>query len=232
MAVEKKISDIDYCYASWQLLKELEKISYSRNERIRVFQEKVNARQSVIIGIIALILPITLWGFLFISPNGIENMLPGLGESIENIGTRIVGLLLLSAFLFIIVYMVLKEVWYSRLLRPLKNLTEKDLKTKLLTDIKVIDEKVESIVYSSVFTAPRIPEKFLSADLLLVLIRYFETEQASFMKEAVYSLNLELQNTGHYTNMTPKETLLQREKVYLSDRENNLNKKIELSDEQ
>jgi hypothetical protein len=232
LAVEKKISDIDYCYASWKLLNDLEKISYARNERIRTFQEKVNARRSMIVGIIALILPISLWIFLLFIPSSIEERLPGLGESIENTGTRIVGLLLLSAFLFLIVYMILKEVWHSKFFQPLKNVTEKDLKNELFTDIQIIDEKAENIVYSRLFAEPRIPEKFLSADLLLILIRYFESGQATFMKEAVFSLNLELQNTGHYTNMISNETLLQREKAYLSDKENNLKKKIELSDEQ
>lgn len=204
------------------------KKSFARNERIRLFQKKVNARQSVIISLAALILPVTLWGFLLFSPN---TELPGLNESVENTGMRMIGLLLLSMFLFLIAYMLLKELWQSKVFRSVKKLTEKDLIQELLEDIEVIDDEVEEIIYSSVFVEPRIPEKFFSADLLLILIRYFEKGQATFMKEAVFSLNLELKNTDHYENILPKETLLEREKLYLLDKERQLKRKIEMSGE-
>lgn len=230
MTVEKKISDIDYCYASWQLLTELEKNAYSRNNRIRVFLEKANARQTIATSAIALILPLILWGFLLLSPNGMKDMFSAVSGSMQNVGMRFVGLLVLSAFVFLVVYMLLKTVWDSRWFRSVKGLVEKDIKTAMLTDINRIDERASKIVNNNVFMNPRVPEEFLSAEIMLILIRYFETGQASFMKEAVYFLKLELQNTGHYTNMIPKETLLQKEKNYLADRETNLEKKIELSE--
>ncbi|MFH0153251.1 hypothetical protein, partial [Pseudomonas aeruginosa] len=98
LAAEKRLNDIDYCYASWKLLKDLEKNSYSRNECIRNFQEKANARKSFLIGIFALILPLVLWGYLLLSSNARKGVLI-IGENFADFGTRLVGLIMVSAFL-------------------------------------------------------------------------------------------------------------------------------------
>ncbi|EME8099623.1 hypothetical protein [Enterococcus faecium] len=229
MTENKKINDIDYCFISWQLLTDLEKNSYSRNDRIRLFQEKSNARKSVIISALAIILPVLLWGFLLFPLNKSKEMLDEGAESMQNIGTRFVALFIVSAFLFLIVYMLLKNIWDSQWFRPLKNLAEKDIKVAMMNDIEIIDKKAINIIGNKVFVQPRVPEEFLSAELMLALIRYFETGQASFIKEAIYFLKLEIQNTGYYANTAQKETLLEKEKNYLSDRKSNLEKKIELS---
>ncbi|SJZ90312.1 hypothetical protein SAMN02745116_01793 [Pilibacter termitis] len=221
MATEGKLSDLDYCYASWELLKDLEKNSYSRNECIRAFQEKANARQTLIIGIFAMILPLIVWGRLLLSGNGLRDILS------SNVATRLVGLLMVSAFLFVLVFMLLKSFWETKALRPLKKMTEKDLRANLMETVQNIDNQAESIVNHRIFSEGRIPENFLSAEMLPLLIRYFERGQVTIMKEAIYSLKLELQNTGYYTNLMPSETLLQKEREYLSDERSNLEKKIE-----
>lgn len=47
------------------------------------------------------------------------------------------------------------------------------------------------------------------------------------MKEALYQLKMELQNTGYYSSSNTRETLLQREKAYLADEKGNLELMIE-----
>ena len=51
--------------------------------------------------------------------------------------------------------------------------------------------------------------------------------QSTFMKEALYQLKMELENTGYYSSSNTRETLLQREKAYLADEKGNLELMIE-----
>lgn len=222
MATEKKLSDLDYCYASILLLEELEKTSYARNERIRLFHEKTHARQAVISGVVASILPVILWGYLLLSKVNLFDT-----KNMANFGTSLVGLLMMTALLFLVPYLLLNAVWHQSLFRGLKVACQKHLKTLLLADVKVIDDKAKYIVSKDVFVEPRIPEEYFSVDFLSLLVRYFESGQATFMKEALYSLKLELQNTGYYSSSSLHQTLLSKEKDYLADESKNLEMMIE-----
>jgi hypothetical protein len=230
LGTKEKLSDLDYCYACWELLKKLEKNVYARNECVRKFRKKANAKQSIMIGLLSLILPIIVWLFLLLSPGGIKDILSS-GDNFANFGTRLGGLLMLSAFLFIIIYMLLKAVWDSKLFHPLKKISEKSLSVKLVSDVQSIDKTSKQILNMETFQEKRIPEQYLSAEMMPLLIRYFESGQATFMKEAVYSLKLDLQNTGYYENVVPKETLLQKERLYLADELNQLEKQVEGSEQ-
>lgn len=227
MTDEVKLSDLDYCYASLEYLKVLEQNSYSRNEYIRDFREKINLKQSTIIGMVALIFPIILWVNFLISVKIVQQNVVS-KNFILDYGTNLLGLLMLSAFLFIIVFLFLKNIWQRKLFRPLAKVFEKKLKQRLMINIKPIDENSESIILLSIFQKPRIPEKYLCVEMLPLIIRFFESGQVHMMKEAIYSLELDLQNTGYYQNIIPNHTLLQREKDYLSDRINKLEEMIEV----
>jgi hypothetical protein len=230
LTIEKKINDLDYCYASLQLLKALEKNVYARNERIRFFQEKRNQRQGIIIGGVSAIFPLIIWLFLLLSQKEMKEHLMTADslKNLENFAIRLAGLVMLSVFMFLLAFMLLKFLWQSRLLHRLKELTEKKLRSALETDVKAIDTVSKDILSQEVFTDPRVPETFMSAEIFSLLIRYFETGQASFMKEAVYALKLELENTGHYANLLPNKTLLQKEKDYLADSMSNLEEKVKV----
>jgi len=95
MVTEQKITDLDYCYVSWELLQELEKNTFSRNECIRAFKKESNDRQSLIISVVALILPMILLGSIVFS-NHAASLMYGSTGTTENIWTRVVGLLMLS----------------------------------------------------------------------------------------------------------------------------------------
>lgn len=58
------------------------------------------------------------------------------------------------------------------------------------------DAKANDIVTKDVFKEERASESYLSVEFLTLLVRYFECGQSTFMKEALYQLKMELENTG------------------------------------
>jgi len=218
--VETRLSDLDYCYASVELLKVLENNAYLRNERIRTFLEQRVSRETRIVSLVALLFPTVLLILLFGFPGNFAREL----ISIENFLFRMFSLLMLGLFIFIFCFLLMHQLWHLHLVKLLRKKLTHDLKKELLHDIKKIDEHTESIVQKSLFTQPRVPELYLCTEILPLLIRYFEKGLADFMKEAVYALELELKHTGHYHHLVPRVTFLQREKDYLQNRMAYLNK--------
>lgn len=218
--VETRLSDLDYCYASVELLKVLENNAYLRNERIRTFLEQRASRETRIVSLVALLFPTVLLILLFGFPGNFAREL----ISIENFLFRMFSLLMLGLFIFIFCFLLMHQLWHLHLVKPLRKKLTHDLKKELLDDIKKIDEHTESIVQKSLFTQPRVPELYLCTEILPLLIRYFEKGLADFMKEAVYALELELKHTGHYHHLVPRVTFLQRERDYLQNRMAYLNK--------
>lgn len=218
--VETRLSDLDYCYASVELLKVLENNAYLRNERIRTFLEQRASRETRIVSLVVLLFPAVLLILLFGFPGNFAREL----ISIENFLFRMFSLLMLGLFIFIFCFLLVYHLWHLRLVEPLRKKLTHDLKKELLDDIKKIDEHTESIVQKSLFTQPRVPELYLCTEILPLLIRYFEKGLADFMKEAVYALELELKHTGHYHHLVPRVTFLQRERDYLQNRMAYLNK--------
>ena len=218
--IETRLSDLDYCYASVELLKVLENNAYLRNERIRTFLEQRASRETRIVSLVALLFPAVLLILLFGFPGNFAREL----ISIENFLFRMFSLLMLGLFIFIFCFLLMHQLWHLHLVKPLRKKLTHDLKKELLDDIKKIDEHTESIVQKSLFTQPRVPELYLCTEILPLLIRYFEKGLADFMKEAVYALELELKHTGHYHHLVPRVTFLQRERDYLQNRMAYLNK--------
>lgn len=222
MVLEKNLNDLDYCYTAKLLLEQLEKIAYARNDQLRLFKEKVQARQAMIAGTLSLILPIIVWCYLLMFNSQIFEK-----GTFATFGTRIIGLTMVTALLYIIPYLILNAMWRRRSLLIIRKLFENTLKTTALHEIQVIDDQAQDIITKPVFTEPRLSDTYLTVDMLTLLIRYLESGQASFMKEAVYHLTLELENTGYYASPSSHQTLLQKEKEYLSDEAKNLNSLLE-----
>lgn len=221
--IETRLSDLDYCYASVELLKVLENNAYLRNERIRTFLEQRASRETRIVSLVALLFPAVLLIILVSPSNDIGSELV-LRENLQGFVLRMFSLLMLGLFIFIFCFLLVYYLWHLRLVEPLRKKLTHDLKKELLDDISKIDEHTESIVQKSLFTQPRVPELYLCTEILPLLIRYFEKGLADFMKEAVYALELELKHTGHYHHLVPRVTFLQRERDYLQNRMDYLNK--------
>ncbi|GAB2022626.1 hypothetical protein RyT2_17000 [Pseudolactococcus yaeyamensis] len=221
-----KLSDLDYCYASIVLLEDLEKVSYARNERLRLFHEKARARRSVIVGALSAILPVVVWLYLLTSKVSIFNH-----QTFAIFGTRLIGLVMVTALLFILPYLFMHMICSRPFFRSFRRLFEKKLISSLSVDIKAIDAQATEIISKPILLEPRVPEAYLSVEFLTLLVRYFECGQASFMKEALYELKLELENTGYYASPKTHQTLLQREKTYLADEKYNLKIMVEKEEE-
>lgn len=136
-----KLNDLDYCYASIVLLEELEKVSYARNERLRQFHEKVHARQSFVAAALAMILPVIVWIYLLTSKASIFD-----AKTFAVLGPRVVGVLMITALLFLIPYSFLHMVWCQPFLRSFRRIFESVLRANLINDVKKIDAQATDIV--------------------------------------------------------------------------------------
>lgn len=215
MTIRPKINDLDYCYAVWQILIHLEKNTFARNERIRSFQKQIQKRESLIINFFAFMPIIFLWFKLF----HLNIIIPNQSHSIINIGTRILGLLMVSVFLYLFIYLILKLLSQHNPLLLIKLKFETNLRTQFISDIKQIDSSSSTLISDLNTEKLRLPENLMSAELIEMLIRYFENGQALTIQEAIYDLRLELKNTGYYSNLLPQETLLAKVNNYLTQQE-------------
>lgn len=209
--INSKINDLDYCYATWQILIKLEKNTFARNERIRAFQTTVQLRETLLISILTLVPIIFLWLMLF-RPKII--VLIG-NQSLLKVATYFLSLLMMSVFLYLICFLTLK---FSLKLYPisvLKAKLETSSRQQLILSIQQIDLASVKLLAEFKKERLRLPENFLSAELVEMLIRYFETDQVLTINEAIYSLKLELTNTGYYSRLGKQETLFVKVSDYL-----------------
>lgn len=158
---------------------------------------------------------IFLWFKLF----HLNIIIPNQSHSIINIGTRILGLLMVSVFLYLFIYLILKLLSQHNPLLLIKLKFETNLRTQFISDIKQIDSSSSTLISDLNTEKLRLPENLMSAELIEMLIRYFENGQALTIQEAIYDLRLELKNTGYYSNLLPQETLLAKVNNYLTQQE-------------
>lgn len=131
MVLEKKLNDLDYCYTTRQLLEQLEKVAYARNEQLRNFQEKIHSRRAIIAGTLSLVLPTIVWGYLLISKSQIFAK-----GTFATFGTRLIGLMMVTALLFIIPYLLINAMWRRPSLLLIRKIFEANLKIAALHDIQ------------------------------------------------------------------------------------------------
>ena len=63
----EKIKDLDYLDLLITQLKTLEELVYARNERLRLFHEKIQGIRAIIAGVMATIFPLVIWFYLLVS---------------------------------------------------------------------------------------------------------------------------------------------------------------------
>lgn|GEM_PF-756165 len=219
MENEKKANnDLQYCYTALDLLEELEKKVYERNELRRQFEEKTQARRNLIIGLCSLVLPAIIWLRLFFSPDGILHQ-QELGNEFSDFFTRLLSLGTVTVFLFLAGYFFGLFLWDGKMLLPFRNKVEKKFKQEMDVAVERINQGNEEILSQPVFQENRIPQKYLCIEMISILVRYFESHQASFLEMAVYMLDLDMKNSPHYRNILPAFTLCEKEKNYLENYE-------------
>jgi hypothetical protein len=216
----KQMSDLEYCYATLALLNDLENNVRDRNALIRDYHKKVDTRGNIAIGCFALAIPIVLWVFILIHSVVQGQSLTASG-TVSQVLMNIVGLAGITVFIYLISFLVLRKLWHSGMLRMTRKFAEKALRKSLDEEVKHINELNDKIANNPVIKEKRIPPEFMAPQYITMLIRYLERGQATFLKEAVYNLKLELESTGYYPNLKAGNTLLAKEESYLEDPEYN-----------
>ncbi len=101
----------------------------------------------------------------------------------------------------------------------------------MFSDIEKIDEKANHIVSQQVFKKPRVPDLYLSVEYLTLLEKYIASGKAKTVTEAVDYLKSELEHRIYFSSSESHQTLLQKEKDYLTDEKQNLVKRIKKEEE-
>lgn len=223
----EKINNLDYFNTTILLLKKLEKIAYTRNERLRIFHEKTRMIRTISAGMLASFFPIVIWIFS-LSALEINNL--GLTDYTE-LAIRLSGLLLITVSLIVLPYLFIHMMWRHPLFRSFTSLLEKKISKRLFDDIEKIDEKACHIVSHPYFIKPRVPDHYLSVEHLTSLERYLASGKARTLAEALDYLKKELKSKIYFSNPETHQTLLQREKEYLTNQKNNLISRIKKEEE-
>ena len=223
----EKLNDLDYFNTSIILLRRLEKVAYARNERLRIFHEKTRAIRAITAVILASILPTVFWitALTSLEVSIFDVQVPGAFM------IRLIGLLVTTASLIILPYFFIHMIWRQPLFRAFSYLFEKKVKHQLFSDIEKIDEKANHIISQQVFKKPRVPDHYLSVEYLTLLEKYIASGKAKTVSEAVDYLKSELEHRFYFSSLESHQTLLQKEKDYLTDEKVNLVKRIEKEEE-
>lgn len=99
-------NDLSYFNKSIHLLKSLEKVAYARNERLRIYHEKIRSIRAIVAGMLASILSTAIWIFIMLSLELSYFDLQTTGKFV----TRLVALLLTIALLIILPYLCLYKM--------------------------------------------------------------------------------------------------------------------------
>ena len=220
-------NDLSYFNKSIHLLKSLEKVAYARNERLRIYHEKIRSIRAIVAGMLASILSTAIWIFIMLSLELSYFDLQTTGKFV----TRLVALLLTITLLIILPYLCLYKMWRHPLFRSFTSILEKKVLKQLFTDIEKIDEKAYQIVSQPAFRNPRVPDHYLTVEHLIKLEKYMASGEAKTISEALDYLKNELETKIYFSNLETYQTLLQREKNYLKNVNQNLINRIKKEEE-
>jgi len=196
MIREARLNDIDYCYASLKLIKDLEKNINLKDQTIRRFEEKIKTRWSHFISIFSIIISlIFLCSLIFLQ--------------VKFQMWRVI-ILILSIGVYFLAYSIINKFGNRKIMLLWRGRITADLSRELLYRINEYDKYSLMIIQKKVFTDPRIPVSYFNLEILSLLINYLELEQIYTIEEALYSLNQELNNTEHYPELFVKESSFQR----------------------
>lgn len=218
----KEMNDLSYFNTTIHLLRSLEKVAYSRNERLRIYHDKTRSIRAITAGMIASILSAMIWVIIILSLELSYFDIQTSGEFM----IRVVGLLLATTFLIIMPYLYLNKMWRHPLFRTFTSLLEKKMLKQLLSEIEIIDEMAREIVSQPVFKKNRVPDHYLSIEYLILLEKYMENGEAKTISEALEYLEDDLEPKICFSSLETQQTLFQREKNYLKNVNLNLTSRI------
>ncbi len=207
-------ADSAYCREALDALRRLEENRYRRNEAKRAFDKKVDRRRSAFSTVVALLLPLLVW--VYILTARFDTIRPShLGADTFALVTRTFGLLAVNVFMFLIVFAACTYLWDTTVFSPLSALVERSLRPAYLSERAAVDATAREILSEKYFTEGRIPERYLSTQMISLLLRFFDSGQSTFLESAVYMLDRELANSAYYQNLVPKQTLVTVERAQI-----------------
>ncbi|MCL2114029.1 hypothetical protein [Lactococcus protaetiae] len=204
--------DLQYCYKLLETINDLEKVNHKRGDLQRKLEHKALHSQSFYACIIALILPLFL--VIFSSLTAL-NIIPVnfIGQDITLAIPRLIGVLIISIMIFLVSDLVLTSIGRKYFMTSSKKYWAKKIK---LTDCEFeLNKESSNIFKNSVLAENRLEDKYLSSQGVIMLIRYFETNRASFLDEAVYMLDLNIENSQHGVSPLELENIIQKERKIL-----------------
>lgn len=207
----EKIKDLDYLDLLITQLKTLEELVYARNERLRLFYEKIQGIRAIIAGVMATIFPLVIWFYLLVSEHRLLSW-----ETASEVGIVLSSLLVLNAFLFIATYLFLQQVGKRPLVYRFSKPFEKHELVSLHTDLEKIDEVVSKLISQDIFQASRVPDAYLTFGYLAMLENYLKNDTVRSLKEALDLMIADLGNQKNGSEMASSQTLIRKEIDYLS----------------
>ena len=208
-------ADRAYCAEALDALARLEKVSRRRNEARRDLERAVAHRRTRWAGLIALVLPVLVGVYFLLTQLGIFHA-DGAFVGAGRLMTRAFGLVTILVLLYLVGFFLVGALWPTRVMRPLREADERRLRSRYLAERAQIDGDAERILAEPVLAEGRIPEKYLAPNLLTVLLRLFDSGQATFLDAAVYMLDMEIATSAYYAHVVPAETLVARERAQIA----------------
>ncbi|MFC4652958.1 hypothetical protein ACFO26_08560 [Lactococcus nasutitermitis] len=198
-----KNADIIYCQQVLNSLNQLEKNNYKRNDLLRAYKCTIIKARNHHAFVIGLIFPLLIIIYFF------SAFAPVNGELL----TRFVALIFICSVIFLIGYSIYLYLWDKGKLHHSKEKIEQKWLGKLAPQKEEIDQSSEKILENDLIVHPRIDEKYLSTQGLFVILRYLENQQAAFLEEAIYMMELDIKNSKYGKNFEPAtETVVKKER--------------------
>lgn len=206
--------DRAYCAAALDALHRLEAASRRRNDARRDLERRLARRRMVWTCLAAAVLPVVVWVYLFAVQTG---LLPAGSDGVAAGVARGFALVGASVLVFLLGLTLANALWGTWVFAGLRRWDEARLRAAYLRERDAIDREAEEILAEPALAEGRIPGKFLATNLIVVLLRLFDSGQATFLEAAVYMLELEIENSAYYANIVPARTLVEREREQIAE---------------
>jgi len=209
--------DYQYCVKVLAALNELEANRTARFESKRAFDDDMNKRRSLIAFLCACVLPLLVLGYYFLSEYGVIRS-NNLHTDMHTLFTRTLGIVVIAAFMFIGVYVLISGMWDKGKLNALKSKTQASLLQKYEGEKEAFNQRSQEILDSEYIKNSRIPDKYLSVNMVNMLMRYFKKGHATFLQSALTMLDMDIEKSKYIQSMADVgDSLIDKEKEYLNN---------------
>ncbi|GAA2178655.1 hypothetical protein GCM10009785_02140 [Brooklawnia cerclae] len=202
-------TDRDYLVATLDALRRLEDVGKARGDLDRDLERRTQHRRTLVSALVAAVIPIGIWVFFVAAQVAAARSLT---EGLNMLAVRSIGLVGATVLLFLVVYIICNWLWHSTAVTRLRAVVEKPVRADYLRLRDALDVRSEAILAEPVFADPRIPANFIHPHTVALLLRFFDSGQATFLDAALYMLRQEMANTVYYSQIVPAETAADRER--------------------